>query len=294
MKNKIFTGACTALITPMSSGKIDYYSLDKLIEFQINNNISALVVSGTTGESAALSYKEHKDLIRHAVKRVAGRIPLIAGTGSNDTEKAIKMTLYAQEYGADAALIVTPYYNKTNQKGIVSHYEKISLSCDLPIIIYNVPGRTCVNILPETYKLLAKIENICGIKEASSNVSDAALTSAMSPDLPIYCGNDDLLIPMLAIGASGVVSVMSNIFPSVTASICSLYEKGNCHEACELYKKFIPFARMLFSDVNPIPIKCIMSNIGMCSSEIRLPLVCADKKTADMLITEYNKLAENL
>lgn len=292
MKNKIFTGACTAIITPMTDGKIDYRNLDRLIEFQIENGISAITVSGTTGESSTLSYREHRDLIKHTVKRVNGRIPLIAGAGSNDTEKAVKMTKYVCDYGADAILAVTPYYNKTNQQGLLSHYEKISDASEKPIIIYNVPGRTCVNILPETYRSLAQIEKICGIKEAATNLSDSALVADSCPDIALYSGNDDLLIPMLSIGASGVISVMSNIFPKISVNICKLFFDGKTEEALLLYRKYLNFARMLFCDVNPIPIKHIMSYAGMCSPELRLPLVSASKNISEKLESEYKLLTE--
>lgn len=290
MKKKIFKGACTALITPFKNGKIDYSSLDRIIEFQIEGGISALLVSGTTGESPVLSYREHKNLIRHTIKRIDGRVPLIAGTGSNDTEKAVKMTKYACEYGADACLSVTPYYNKTSQQGVIRHYEKIATVSTKPIIVYNVPSRTGVNIHPETYKALCDIENICAIKEASSNLSDAAYTKNICPELYIFCGNDDLLLPHLSVGASGIISVMSNIFPSVTSKICDLYFSGNTKAAYTLYNKYLNFSRLLFSDVNPIPIKFIMSYAGFCLSELRLPLITPSAYIKDMLIKEYNKL----
>lgn len=290
LKQKIFKGACTALITPFKNGKIDYAALDRIIEFQLEQGISALLVSGTTGESPVLSYHEHKNLIRHAAKRIGGRVPLIAGTGSNDTEKAVKMTKYADEYGADACLCVTPYYNKTSQQGLVHHYERIALSCNKPIIVYNVPARTGVNILPETYKALGTIDNICAIKEASPNVSDAAYTKSLCPELDIYCGNDDLLLPHLSIGASGIISVMSNIFPQISSQICSLYFSGNTGDSYKLYSKYLHFSRLLFCDVNPIPIKFIMSYAGFCTDNLRLPLVAPSESTKKILVTEYNKL----
>ena len=290
MKNRIFSGACTAVITPMKDGKIDYYSFDRLIEFQISEGINAITVAGTTGESATLSYQEHRCLIKHAVKRVRGRVPLIAGTGSNDTEKAVKMSLYACDYGADALLSVTPYYNKANKDGVIAHFERISESCNKPVIVYNVPGRTGVNILPETYEKLKKIKNICGIKEASSNLSDIAMTSFRCPELPIYCGNDDLLIPALSVGAVGIISVMSNAFPGITSAICRHYLEGDSETAVALYKKYLHFSRLLFTDINPIPIKYIMSYIGICREEIRLPLTKAPEDLKKKLEEEYEKL----
>lgn len=290
LKKKVFVGACTAIITPMKDGRIDYYSLDKLIEHQIAEGISALVVAGTTGEVSTLSYAEHRQLIRHAVKRINGRIPLIAGTGSNDTQKAVKMSLYAESYGADALLSVTPYYNKANKEGIISHYESICESCRLPVIIYNVPGRTNVNIPPETYEKLKKIKNLCGIKEASNNLSDMALTSVKCPDIPIYCGNDDLLIPALSVGACGVISVMSNIFPTVTSAVCRHYLEGDTETALSLYRKYLNFSRLLFADINPIPIKHIMAYAGFCKEDIRLPLTKASLELKEKLEAEYELL----
>lgn len=290
MKNTIFTGACTALVTPFKNGRIDYYSLDKLIEYQIQGGISALLVAGTTGESSVLSYREHRELIRHSAKRINGRVPLIAGAGSNDTQKAVKMTEYSCEYGADGILSVTPYYNKANQKGLIKHYEQIAYVSEKPIILYNVPGRTSVNINPETYKAICRFEKICGIKEASTNLSDAAYTTVLCPDTPIYCGNDDLLIPMLSIGAKGVISVMSNIFPQVSSAICRHWDSGNHETAVMLYKKYLKISKLLFADINPIPIKYILKLAELCSDELRLPLVSADDALCEKLTDEYKKL----
>lgn len=290
MKRPVFTGACTALITPMSGGKIDYKSFDRLIEDQIASGISAVVVAGTTGESAVLSYREHRNLIRHAALRINGRIPLIAGAGSNDTEKAVRITKYACASGADAILSVTPYYNKTNQNGLTAHFEAVACASEKPVIVYNVPGRTNVNILPETYRRLAEIDGICGIKEASTNLSDAALTAAICPELALYCGNDDLLFPMLSVGACGVISVMSNIFPAVSVKICRLYAEGNHAGARTLYRQTLSFARLLFCDVNPIPIKFVMAHAGLCSPEIRLPLLAPSASDAARLTEAYERL----
>ena len=290
LKKPIFSGACTAIITPMKDGRIDYYALDKLIEFQISEGISAITVAGTTGENATLSYQEHKQLIKHTVKRVDGRIPVIAGTGSNDTEKALKMSLYACEYGADALLVVTPYYNKASKDGLISHYEKIAEISSKPVIIYNVPGRTNVNITPEVYEKLKKIKNIGGIKEASTNLSDISLTALKCPEIPLYCGNDDLLLPCLAVGASGIISVMANIFPSVTNAICRHYIDGDRETAILLYRKYLNFSRLLFADVNPIPIKYIMSYANFCREDIRLPLTKASSELKEKLESEYERL----
>ncbi len=289
MKSPLFTGVCTALITPFKNGRIDYRALDSLIEFQIASGVSAIVISGTTGESPTLSYREHRDLIRHSIKRVNGRTKLIAGTGSNDTEKAVKMCRYADEYGADGLLVVTPYYNKANQKGIVAHYEKIASSCTKPVIVYNVPTRTCVNISSDTYFELSKLDNICGIKEASANLSDVALTISSCP-LPLYSGNDDLLLPVLALGGYGVISVMSNIFPKASIQICRLFSEGKTDEARKLYMKYLKFSRLLFSDINPAPIKAVMAHAGLCENELRLPMLQADSECAKKIIQEYELL----
>ena len=291
LKQPLFTGACTALITPFKNGKIDYKSLDRIIEFQIDSGIRALVISGTTGEAPTLSYYEHKNLIKHAVKRANGRAKIIAGTGSNDTAKAIKMSKYAEEYGADGLLIVTPYYNKANKEGIFFHYQKINDNTNLPIIVYNVPTRTCVNISAEVYAKLAELTKVCGIKEASSNLSDLAMTASTCP-LPIYSGNDDLLLPVLSLGGCGVISVMSNIFPHASIEICKLFECGKIDEARELYFKYLKFSKLLFSDINPIPIKAVMAYAGLCENELRLPMTKAGEACEKMLIEEFNNLTK--
>lgn len=291
MNKQLFSGACTALITPFCDGKIDYKSLDALIEYQIDSNIDAIVISGTTGESPTLSYSEHRNLIKHAAKRINGRTKLIAGTGSNDTAKALKMSKYATEYGADGLLVVTPYYNKANKKGLIAHYEEIAKGCDKPIIVYNVPTRTCVNITPDIYKELEKIENICGIKEASPNISDMAQTANICT-LPIYCGNDDLLLPALSLGACGIISVMSNIFPKQSLNICTLFSEGDIEGARKIYFKYLKFAKLLFSDINPAPIKAALAHAGFCKNQLRLPMVRADKLVEEEIVEEYKKLVE--
>ena len=286
----IFTDACSALITPFRNGRIDYKALDALIEFQIENGISALLFSGTTGESAVLTYREHQNLLRHAVKRINGRVSVLAGTGSNDTQKAVRMTRYACEYGADGVLAVTPYYNKATQSGLVAHYHAIADASDKPVLLYHVPGRTAVTMKPETVRKIVQHPKIGGIKEASVNLSDAALTASLCPNTPLYCGNDDLLLPMLSIGACGVISVMSNIFPSVSSRICSLYASGKHSEALALYRRYLPFARALFTEVNPIPIKAVLSYAGFCENSLRLPLTEAEEATKNTLCALYRSL----
>ena len=290
LKKPVFSGACTALITPFKNGCIDYNSFDRIIEYQLQNGISALLVAGTTGESASLSYKEHSNLINHAAKRINGKAVLIAGAGSNDTKKAIKMTKYACEYGADAILSVTPYYNKATQSGLISHYEEIAKASEKPIIVYNVPGRTGVNILPETYKKLSKINGISGVKEAATNLSDFAYSVSLCPETDFYCGNDDLLVPMLSVGAKGIISVMSNIFPQITVAICRHALSGNFETANEIFMQYLLFARLLFTEINPIPIKAIMKHAGFCNGEIRLPLVNISNELEEKLTDTFKLL----
>ncbi len=290
MKERIFRGACTALITPFKNKRIDYDSLEKLIEFQIDGGISALLVSGTTGESASLSYSEHKELIKFCCSAIAGRVPLIAGAGSNDTEKSVKMTKYACACGADAVICVTPYYNKANSEGLTKHYERISEVSTKPIILYNVPSRTNVVITPELVGKLYSLEKINSIKEASSNISEIAYARSLCPEIILYSGNDDMLIPHLSIGADGIISVMSNIFPEITSAICSLYFEKKTEEALALYTKYLKFARLLFSEISPMPIKAIMSYAKFCRNELRLPLVTCGKDTEKKLVEEYEKL----
>lgn len=286
----VFTGACTALITPFKDNRIDYKALDRLIEFQLENGISALLISGTTGESAVLTYREHQNLLRHAIRRIGGRVPVLAGTGSNDTVKAIKMTRYACEYGADAVLVVTPYYNKATQEGLIAHYNAIADASEKPVIVYHVPGRTAVTIRPETMAVICRHPNIGGVKEASVNLSDWAYAASLCPHTPFFCGNDDLLIPELSLGACGVISVMSNVFPAVSSEICRLYAQGNREQALALYRRYLPFARLLFAEVNPIPVKAVLAHAGLCRNELRLPLVTAGSCTGRSLICEYETL----
>lgn len=286
----VFVGACTALITPFRDGKIDYKALDALIEYQIENGISALLFSGTTGESAVLTYREHQNLLRHAVRRINGRVPVIAGTGSNDTRKAVRMTRYACEYGADAVLAVTPYYNKATQEGLIVHYRAVADASEKPVILYHVPGRTAVTMKPETIHEISLHPKIGGIKEASTDLASIALTASLCPNTPLYCGNDDLLLPLLSLGACGVISVMSNIFPAVSSRICSLYSSGKLTEALALYRRYLPFARALFCEVNPIPVKAILSYAGFCENELRLPLTPAKESTVNALCALYRTL----
>ncbi len=293
LKTHIFKGACTALITPFKNGKIDFEALSKIIEYQISEGVSALLVSGTTGESATLDYDEHSELIEKALQMANGRVPLLAGTGSNDTKKAVKMTEYACKHGVSAVLSVTPYYNKTNQKGIVEHYREIAKTSDVPVIVYNVPSRTGVTITPETYARLSEIDNIRAIKEAGTNVSEIAYAKSLYGNkLQLFCGNDDLTLPLLALGADGVISVLSNICPAAVSRICSEYFSGNYKTAKEIYMKHLKFSKMLFCDINPIPIKEVMAYKGFCTRELRLPLVGAEDSLLRRLYEEYERLTK--
>lgn len=286
----IFTGACTALITPFHNNRIDYRSLDRLIEYQLDGGISALLAAGTTGESAVLSYREHQNLVKHVLRRVDGRVPVLVGTGSNDTEKAVRMTRYACEYGADAVLAVTPYYNKATQDGLVAHYHAIADASEKPVIVYHVPSRTGVTIRPDTFRRICRHERIGGIKEASGNLSDIAETTVLCPEIPLYSGNDDLLLPLLSLGACGVISVMSNIFPAISSQICSAFFDRKLDRSRELYRRYLAFSRLLFCEVNPIPVKAVLSHAELCSNELRLPLTKASAESTLRLIQEYEQL----
>lgn len=272
-KKPVFIGAATALITPFSGGVIDFEALGLIIEYQISNSIDALVVAGTTGEAATLSEEEYKKIIRYTVEKVAGRVPLIAGSGSNDTVHSCKLTEIATEAGVDACLVVTPYYNKATPRGLFENYKKIAESTMLPIIVYNVPTRTCVNISLDSYRELSKIENIVAVKEAGPDISACAeLIFECGDDLDIYTGSDDQIIPVLSLGGAGTISVVSNLIPNEIHEICSSYFGGNTAGAREIFKQYYRLMRAMFSEVNPIPVKTAMSMIGMCSEEFRLPL----------------------
>ncbi|MBE6682152.1 MAG: 4-hydroxy-tetrahydrodipicolinate synthase [Ruminococcaceae bacterium] len=273
MKNT-FKGAATALITPMKDGgKIDYAAFEALIEDQIKNDIDALVVCGTTGESATLDDKEHRELIKFCVDKVDKRVPVIAGTGSNDTRYAIDLSAHACEMGADMLLLVTPYYNKTTQRGLIKHFEAVAEVVDKPMILYNVPSRTGLNILPETYKELSYNEKIVAAKEANGNISAVAETIALCGDrLDIISGNDDQIVPIMALGGVGVISVLSNVVPKETHEMCKLMLEGKVKEAAALQLKYLPLINALFCETNPIPAKAAMAELGFCGEDIRLPL----------------------
>ena len=282
-KKTLFSGVCTALITPFRDEEIDYKALKNLIEFQIDGGIDALLINGTTGESATLSKREKQELISFAIREINGRVPLIAGTGSNNTKEAIQLSQFACDAGADAILVVTPYYNKASTEGLVEHYEAIANTVNLPMILYNVPSRTGVNIPLSVYNKLAENKNIVAVKEANPDISTMAkLCAKCGEKLDIYSGNDDLLLPALSLGGKGVISVLSNILPKETSEICNLWFANKAKEATLLQLKLLPLINAIFSEVNPIPIKALMSKEGFCTEEYRLPLcpMNKDKKKA--------------
>ncbi len=276
-KKIIFTGIATALITPFKDNGIDFDKYGKIIDWQIECGIDALLVCGTTGEGSTLTDSEHRSVIEFAVDHVNGRVPVIAGTGSNDTEYAVSLTRFAEKIGADAALSVTPYYNKATQKGLVRHFSTIADKSGIPMIVYNVPSRTGTNIEPETYAELAKHERIVAIKEASGNIEKIVDTmSRVSGELTLYSGNDGEIVPLMAVGAMGCISVLSNILPAETREICSKFFAGDIKGSAELQFKYKPLIDSLFSEVNPIPVKAAMAAMGFCEPDIRMPLTEMD------------------
>ena len=272
-KQTIFSGAAAAVITPFLNGRVDFVSLGRIIEFQIANGTDAIVICGTTGESSTLTDKEHRECIRFAVEKTAGRVPVIAGTGSNDTAYAIELSRYACDAGADALLLVTPYYNKATPSGLVRNFTAVADAVNKPIILYNVPSRTGVNITVPVYRELAKHENISAVKEASGNISQIAQLFAECGELlDIYSGNDDQIVPVMSLGGKGVISVLSNVMPRETHDICRLFLEGKVHESAALQLSLLDLIDSLFCEVNPIPVKTAMAELGFCSEEMRLPL----------------------
>ena len=275
MSNHIFTGSGVALITPMNAdGSVNYDVLSQLIEFHVNNHTDAIIACGTTGEAATLSEEEHCEVLSFVAEKVNGRIPVIAGTGSNDTSTAGALSKSACKSGADALLVVTPYYNKTSQQGLIKHFNVVADAVDIPIILYNVPSRTGCNIQPKTYEELCKHPNIVAAKEASGNISAVATIRSLCGDnLDIYSGNDDQTVPFMSLGALGVISVFANICPAEMHKICSLCLENDFAEASKLHFKYLELMNELFSDVNPIPVKTAMNLVGFDAGECRLPLV---------------------
>ena len=285
MKKRIFTGAATALITPMNEdGSVSFRRLSSLVDEQIKGGIDALVICGTTGEKSTLGYDEHVKVIETAAKANGGRVPLIAGTGSNDTVYSVGLCADAEKAGADAFLMVTPYYNKTSQRGLVAHYNYIADRVNKPIILYNVPSRTGVAIKPETYKELSKHPNIVATKEANGDLASVAKTRYLcGDDLDFYSGNDDQTVPIMSLGGIGVISVMSNFLPNVMHEICAEYLNGNTQKAADLQIKYTGLMNALFSDVNPIPVKAAMNLLGLNAGPCRLPLYPMEEKALENL-----------
>ena len=286
----IFTGAATALITPTTPAGVDYEALGRLIDWQISGGIDALVIAGSTGEGKTLSITEHREVLRYSAERIAGRVPMIAGTGSNETSVSISLSRYACEVGADALLVVTPYYIKATQNGLVQMYNMIADAVTKPIILYNVPSRTGVNIEPETYARLAEHENIVGIKEANGDISKIVTTAAaVQGKLDLYSGNDDQTIPILSLGGKGVISVLSNLLPAQTAEMCRRFFRGDCAGAAELQLKYLPLIHALFSEVNPIPVKAAMAEMGFCENFLRMPLTPMEEAHKKVLFALMRK-----
>lgn len=290
MKNTVFTGAATAIVTPLTENGIDFEQFGRLIDWQIEKGIDAIVSVGTTGEGSTLTDKEHKDAIKFCVDRVNGRVPVIAGTGSNDIAYAIELTKFSCEVGADAMLLVTPYYNKATQNGLIASFKAIADASTKPCILYNVPSRTGCNLTPESAAVLADHPNIVAIKEASGNISQIAkLASLVNGKMDIYSGNDDQIVPVLSLGGKGVISVLSNIMPYETSQMCKLYFDGKVNEALKLQLDLIPLIDALFSEVNPIPVKAAVSAMGFCENYLRLPLTPMESAHAEKLYNLMRK-----
>lgn len=284
MKKRIFTGAATALITPFDEGGINYEQFGRIINWQIDSGIDGLVVCGTTGEASTMTDDEHRDAIAFAVKCAAGRVPIIAGTGSNDLSYALDLVRCACEAGADAVLAVTPYYNKATQKGLVQMYTAIADASSVPVILYNVPSRTGVNIEPATYEILADHENITAIKEANGNISKIVDTMArVHGKLDLYSGNDDQIVPLMALGGIGCISVLSNILPAETSELCRRFLDGDVAGSAAMQYRFHDLIDSLFSEVNPIPVKAAMAKMGYCENTLRLPLTPMEDAGAERL-----------
>lgn len=282
----VFKGAGVAIVTPMkANGEVNYERFADLIEFQIENGTDAIIVCGTTGEASTLSHEEHLDVIKYCTKKVAGRVPVIAGTGSNSTETAVYLSTEAEKYGVDGLLLVSPYYNKATQNGLYTHFKTVADAVKLPIILYNVPSRTGCNILPDTIvRLVTEVENIVGVKEASGNISQIARLAAKAGGrVDIYSGNDDQIVPILSLGGIGVISVLSNIAPRQTHDICEKYFAGDVKGSMELQLKAMDLCDALFCEVNPIPVKKALNLMGMEAGGLRLPLTEMEEANAKKL-----------
>ena len=295
MKTPIFTGAATAIVTPFRVNTVDYDKMAELIDMQYEGGISALIVCGTTGENATQPVAEHEKLVDFCVKKTAGRMKIVAGVGSNDTMTSVRLATSAKASGADGILMVTPYYNKTTQRGLVAHFSTVADQVDIPMILYNVPGRTGIGLTAETYKILSKHPNINGVKEASGDFSLFSRTRALcGDDLFVWSGNDDNTVPMMSMGALGVISVASNIVPGAVTELCKLCLNGDFKAATELYFKYADLFEKLFIEVNPIPVKTAMNLMGMDVGNLRLPLVDMAPETLAKLKTSLTNLGLEL
>ncbi len=290
-RQHIFTGVATALVTPTCEAGVDYASLGKLIDWQIASGVSALVVCATTGEAPTLTDEEHCKVLEFAVQRAAGQIPIIAGTGSNDTAHAIMMSKCACDLGVSAVLCVTPYYNKPTQTGLVKSFHAIADASSVPVVLYNVPSRTSVNIEPATYVKLAEHPNICAIKEASGNIAKIVETFQLVGDkLDIYSGNDDQIVPILSMGGKGVISVLSNVMPAETVELCNRFFAGDIAGSAALQMKMLPLVKALFSQTNPIPAKAALARMGYCEDYMRLPLTPMEEPFRSNLYAQMENL----
>ena len=281
----MFSGSMVALVTPFKDGKVDEKKLTELVDFHIKNGTDVLVPCGTTGESATLSFEEHEKVVEVVIDQAKGKVPVIAGTGSNNTEEALKLTKHAKEAGANGALIITPYYNKPTQKGMYLHFEKIAKEVDIPIVLYNVPGRTSVNLLPETVAKLSRIENIVGIKEASGDLQQASDIIGLCGDkFDLISGDDFIVLPMLALGGKGVISVVANLVPAEMAALLDEFNKGNLKKAKEIHYKIFPLCKAMFIETNPGPVKTAMALQGLLDTpELRLPLAPMNEENVEKL-----------
>ncbi len=289
MKTPIFKGSGVAVVTPFCESGINFEKLEELYEFHLKNHTAAIIVCGTTGEASAMSEDEQKAVLKFSIEKMAGRIKMIAGTGSNNTEKAIRLTKYADELGYDGVLIVTPYYNKTTQRGLIEHYGSIAKSCSIPIILYNVPSRTGVSISLDTLKKLDEAcDNIVAIKEASGDVAFAAKIKAET-NLAVYSGNDDVTLPILSVGGSGVISVVANVLPHQMHTICAEFERGNLAAAQDLFLSMLDVMDAMFIEVNPIPVKTAMNILGFDVGKLRLPLYEMEEGNVEKLKTALKK-----
>ena len=285
MKKTVFEGVATAIVTPLTEKGVDFDTFGRLIDWQIKCGVDAIVAAGTTGEGSTLTDEEHRQVLKYCVERVNGRVPVIAGTGSNDTAYAIDLTEYACKIGADAMLLVTPYYNKATQNGLIASFRAVADRSSKPCILYNVPSRTGCNLLPATVAALAEHPNIVAIKEASGNISQIAQVAALCKGkMDIYSGNDDQIVPILSLGGKGVISVLSNPLPAETVKICRLWREGKTAEAAALQLKLLPLIDALFSEVNPIPVKAAMAAMGFGENYLRLPLTPMEKAHEEVLL----------